>query len=128
VTTTPARCPHCPDGHTPPDGGSQPWSAWVGTERDGDGQPMTIHVARSAGAHLGVVGLVGGRVEALADPLGVGLGDVRAAAFDEAEQALRSRARHTEDGCEFCTGIDYAADMVRDLAAAARPDNTGEPQ
>ncbi|MGV2914562.1 hypothetical protein [Streptomyces alfalfae] len=47
-----ADCPHCPDGHTLPDGGSQPWSAWVGPERDGDGQPMTIHVARSAGAHV----------------------------------------------------------------------------
>lgn len=47
-----APCPHCPDGHTPADGGSQPWSAWVGPERDGDGQPMTIHVARSAGAHV----------------------------------------------------------------------------
>ncbi len=45
-------CPHCPDGHTPPDRGSQPWSAWVGPERDGDGQPTTIHVARSAGAHV----------------------------------------------------------------------------
>ncbi|MEH0610332.1 hypothetical protein [Streptomyces scabiei] len=45
-------CRHCPDGHTPADGGSQPWSAWVGPERDGDGQPMTIHVARSAGAHV----------------------------------------------------------------------------
>lgn len=45
-------CPHCPDGHTPPTGGSQPWSVWVGPERDGDGQPMTIHVARSAGAHV----------------------------------------------------------------------------
>lgn len=45
-------CPHCPDGHTPADGGSQPWSAWVGPERDGDNQPMTIHVARSAGAHV----------------------------------------------------------------------------
>lgn len=44
--------PHCPDGHTPPTGGSQPWSAWVGPERDGDGQPTTIHVARSAGAHV----------------------------------------------------------------------------
>ncbi|WP_405699088.1 hypothetical protein OG209_05205 [Streptomyces sp. NBC_01383] len=45
-------CEHCPDGHTPPDCGSQPWAAWVGAERDGDGQPMTIHVARSAGAHV----------------------------------------------------------------------------
>jgi hypothetical protein len=45
-------CQHCPDGHTPADQGSQPWAAWVGSERDGDGQPMTIHVARSAGAHV----------------------------------------------------------------------------
>ncbi|MFI1580044.1 hypothetical protein [Embleya sp. NPDC020630] len=44
-------CTHCPDGHTPPDHG-QPWGAWVGPERDGDGQPTTIHVARSAGAHV----------------------------------------------------------------------------
>ncbi|GAA4706218.1 hypothetical protein [Streptomyces youssoufiensis] len=44
-------CPHCPDGHTPPDHG-QPWAAWVGPERDGDGQPTTIHVARAAGAHV----------------------------------------------------------------------------
>jgi hypothetical protein len=47
-----AGCPHCPDGHTPPDRGSQPWHAWVGPEQDGDGQPTTIHVARSAGAHV----------------------------------------------------------------------------
>ncbi len=44
-------CPHCPDGHTPPDHG-QPWSAHVGPGRDGDGQPTTIHVGRSAGAHV----------------------------------------------------------------------------
>lgn len=44
-------CPHCPDGHTPPDHG-QPWGAYVGPERDGDGQPTTIHVARTAGAHV----------------------------------------------------------------------------
>jgi len=44
-------CPHCPDGHTPPDHG-QTWSAHIGTERDGDGQPMQIIVARSAGAHV----------------------------------------------------------------------------
>jgi hypothetical protein len=44
-------CPHCPDGHTPPEHG-QPWGAWVGPERDGDGQPTTIHVARAAGAHV----------------------------------------------------------------------------
>lgn len=45
-------CHHCPDGHTPADSGSQPWNTWVGPERDGDGQPMVIHVARSAGAHV----------------------------------------------------------------------------
>jgi len=44
-------CPHCPDGHTPPDHG-QTWGAYVGSERDGDGQPMQIIVARSAGAHV----------------------------------------------------------------------------
>lgn len=45
-------CKHCPDGHTPSDGGSQSWSVWVGPERDGDGQSTTLHVARSAGAHV----------------------------------------------------------------------------
>ncbi|WP_326804916.1 hypothetical protein OIE49_29465 [Streptomyces sp. NBC_01788] len=45
-------CPHCPDGHQPPTSGSQPWGVWVGPARDGDGQPTTIHVARSAGAHV----------------------------------------------------------------------------
>ncbi|SHI67520.1 hypothetical protein [Streptomyces sp. 3214.6] len=45
-------CPHCPDGHQSPTGGSQPWSAWVAAERDGDGQPVQITVARSAGAHV----------------------------------------------------------------------------
>lgn len=45
-------CAHCPDGHTPPTGGSQPWAAFIGTQRDGDGQPMQIIVARSAGAHV----------------------------------------------------------------------------
>lgn len=44
-------CPHCPDGHTPPDHG-QMWGVRVGPERDGDGQPMQIIVARSAGAHV----------------------------------------------------------------------------
>jgi hypothetical protein len=45
------ECPHCPDGHTPP-GHGQTWGAYLGTERDGDGQPMQIIVARSAGAHV----------------------------------------------------------------------------
>lgn len=44
-------CEHCPDGHTPPDHG-QTWGAFVGPQRDGDGQPMQIIVARSAGAHV----------------------------------------------------------------------------
>jgi hypothetical protein len=46
------ECEHCPDGHTPADRGSQPWNAQVGSECDGDGQPMQIIVARSAGAHV----------------------------------------------------------------------------
>jgi hypothetical protein len=50
VTDTP--CPHCPDGHTPPDSGSQPWAAYLSTARDGDGQPTTIHVCRTGGAHV----------------------------------------------------------------------------
>jgi hypothetical protein len=45
-------CPHCPDGHTPPTGGSQPWSVWVSEHRDGDGQPVILMVARSGGAHV----------------------------------------------------------------------------
>lgn len=45
------ECPHCPDGHTPP-GHGQPWGVFVGPQRDGDGQPMQIIVARSAGAHV----------------------------------------------------------------------------
>ena len=45
-------CPHCPDGHTPPDGGSQPWSAYLSEVHDGDRQPLQIIVARSAGAHV----------------------------------------------------------------------------
>jgi hypothetical protein len=44
-------CPHCPDGHTPPDHG-QTWGAFLSPERDGDGQPMQIIVCRSAGAHV----------------------------------------------------------------------------
>lgn len=44
-------CPHCPDGHTPPNHG-QTWGAWVAEVRDADGQPMQIIVARSAGAHV----------------------------------------------------------------------------
>lgn len=45
------ECPHCPDGHTPPDHG-QPWGAFIGPHRDSDGQPTQIIVARAAGAHV----------------------------------------------------------------------------
>lgn len=45
-------CPHCPDGHTPPTGGSQPWGAFVSSHRDSDGQPTEIIVCRTAGAHV----------------------------------------------------------------------------
>ncbi|MGS2592065.1 hypothetical protein [Streptomyces hebeiensis] len=45
------NCPHCPDGHTPPDHG-QPWGAYLASDRDGDGQPTTIHIARAGGAHV----------------------------------------------------------------------------
>jgi hypothetical protein len=48
----PDACPHCDPTHTPPTGGSQPWHAYVGPARDGDGQPTQIIVARSAGAHV----------------------------------------------------------------------------
>jgi len=44
-------CPHCPDGHAPPDHG-QTWGAYLSPGRDGDGQPTQIIVARSAGAHV----------------------------------------------------------------------------
>jgi hypothetical protein len=50
--TQDVTCPHCPDGHRRPDQGSQPWSAFVSSDRDGDGQPTQIVVARSAGAHV----------------------------------------------------------------------------
>jgi hypothetical protein len=46
------NCPHCPDGHTPPTGGSQPWGAFISSDRDADGQPVQIIVMRSAGAHV----------------------------------------------------------------------------
>jgi hypothetical protein len=43
-------CSHCPDGHQPPH--RRPWAVWVAEARDGDGQPTTIHVSRSDGAHV----------------------------------------------------------------------------
>lgn len=45
-------CPHCPDGHTPADRGSQTWGVYVAANRDGDGQPTHLIVARSGGAHV----------------------------------------------------------------------------
>ncbi|MFH9403294.1 hypothetical protein ACH4JS_26615 [Streptomyces sp. NPDC017638] len=49
---TAGECPHCPDGHTPADQGSQPWGVYVGPERDGDGQPIRLYVERVDGAHV----------------------------------------------------------------------------
>jgi len=43
-----AGCPHCPDGHKV----HQPWGAWVRPHRDSDGQPVSITVMPSAGAHV----------------------------------------------------------------------------
>ncbi|MEU0691413.1 hypothetical protein [Streptomyces uncialis] len=45
-------CPHCPDGHTPPTSGGQPWGAHLGPQRDSDGQPTQIVVSRAGGAHV----------------------------------------------------------------------------
>jgi len=43
-------CPHCIDGHRP--FSSKSWGAFITEQRDGDGQPQTIHVCRSAGEHV----------------------------------------------------------------------------
>ncbi|WP_435113324.1 hypothetical protein [Nocardiopsis synnemataformans] len=43
-------CPHCDPEHTPPWNGT--WSAHLAPGRDGDGQPITIHVGRPDGAHV----------------------------------------------------------------------------
>ncbi|MBB4931824.1 hypothetical protein F4561_002644 [Lipingzhangella halophila] len=48
----PTPCPHCPDGHTPPWRGTQPWLAHVRDLRDGDDQPLQIIVERSGHAHV----------------------------------------------------------------------------
>lgn len=48
----------------------------------------------------------------------------RAAVLAEVEQHLRRLARHIEDGCDFCNGVDWAADQVAKLTAT-RPDTTG---
>ncbi|MFC6080997.1 hypothetical protein [Sphaerisporangium aureirubrum] len=49
-TAAAAECPHCPDGHARPL--SRSWGVYVAATRDGDGQPTTIHVARSDGSHV----------------------------------------------------------------------------
>jgi hypothetical protein len=43
-------CPFCPDGH--PDPRKRHWGVYVGPERDSDGQPTTLHVMISNGAHV----------------------------------------------------------------------------
>jgi hypothetical protein len=43
-------CLHCGDGHTRPTG--RYWGVYVAPARDGDGQPTTLHVAPSDGAHV----------------------------------------------------------------------------
>ena len=45
-----ADCEHCIDGHRSPL--SRPWAAWVGAERDSDGQPTHVRVAPTAGQHV----------------------------------------------------------------------------
>jgi hypothetical protein len=43
-------CPHCDPTHTDPT--THPWGVYVGPERDGDGQPTTLYVKPSDGAHV----------------------------------------------------------------------------
>jgi hypothetical protein len=90
-------CPHCPDGHQSPTGGSQPWSAWVAPERDADGQPMQITVARSAGAHVAESDAqwVRERLNAPAEP------SIRGLPLDH---PLRRQCRCSEAGvCRMCS-------------------------
>lgn len=47
-----AACPHCPDGHTAAASGAQPWGVYIAADRDGDGQPIRLHVERTGGAHI----------------------------------------------------------------------------
>lgn len=46
----PEPCEFCPDGHRDPR--SRNWGVFVGPERDGDGQPTTLHVMITNGAHV----------------------------------------------------------------------------
>lgn len=43
-------CPHCPDGHGTPT--RTAWAVWVGPGRDGDGQPTSLMVTPTGGAHV----------------------------------------------------------------------------
>jgi hypothetical protein len=43
-------CPHCSPRHG--DSNTCSWGVWVSSERDGDGQPLRLSVAKSDGAHV----------------------------------------------------------------------------
>lgn len=45
-----SACPYCPDGHRDPE--TCPWAVWVGPERDGDGEPVTLRVSPTGGQHV----------------------------------------------------------------------------
>jgi hypothetical protein len=45
-----APCPHCPDGHGPPNRCS--WAVWLADEVDHDGQPKYLRVQPGNGAHV----------------------------------------------------------------------------
>lgn len=47
---TPDECPHCHPRHGSPNRCS--WGVRVGTERDGDGQPVRLWVEPTNGAHV----------------------------------------------------------------------------
>lgn len=103
-----APCPHCPDGHGSPN--RTAWAAWVAPDRDGDGQPTTIHVAPTGGAHVAepdaqwVRDRLNGTTEPTTDPRALGgnivgpggprdrhgviIDDTRAVLLEEIETAL----------------------------------------
>lgn len=45
-----AGCTHCPDGHDDPL--RRRWAVYLDPTPDGDGQPVTLHVCPSNGAHV----------------------------------------------------------------------------
>lgn len=47
---TPDGCPHCSPLHAPPQ--SRPWGVYVAADRDGDNQPVRLHIQPSDGAHV----------------------------------------------------------------------------